>query len=343
LKDCGVVLDLRNQTPYTCQSLPLTAKNGATFLRIVLKGGFDILPDGQLLLAQEQPEVVMEDTYWGEPGKSSVRYESDVILGKPTTDLVVIGHARAPGDRPVEQMDVQVAYENRLIKRLRVFGDRQWWNARITRPAPFSAMPIIYDRAFGGSDEQGSEPRNRAGIGYSSAGSHTDDGMPVPNIEFPDQLIGNEDDRPAPAGLGVISKHWQPRLAYAGTYDEAWLEDQFPLLPADFDERFFQSVAPDQWIKHPQGGEAVAIQGMTPEGVLHFRLPPCEIALHLRYRDGFEDKQMVPETLLIEPDERRLVITWGASADIHGDPFRLLQMRVGEGGAAAMPGCGCGC
>jgi hypothetical protein len=339
-----VVLDLRNQTPYTCQSLPLTARNGATLLRIVLKGGFDILSDGQLGLAQKQPDVLMEDTYWGEPGKSSIRYESDVILGKPTTDLIIVGNARAPGGSPVEEMDVQVAYENRLIKRLRVFGNREWRRgligARITRPEPFSAMPIVYERAFGGSDEKGSEPRNRSGIGYSSEGNHADEGMPLPNVEFPDQLIDSAGDTPEPAGLGVICKHWDPRLSYAGTYDEAWLEDRFPLLPEDFDTRFFQSVPADQWIERPRGGESVSIQGMTTDGLLRFRLPPCEIKLQLRYRDGVEDKLMEPETLLVEPDERRLLITWAASADIHGDPFRLLEMRVGEGGAT-VPGCGC--
>ena len=340
-----MVLDLRNITPFTCQPMPLTAKNGATFLRIVLKGGFEILRDGQLRLAENQPDVVMEDMYWGEPGTSSVRYESDVILEKPATDLVINGQAHAPNGRPVAEMDVAVAFQQRLVKRLRVTGDREWRRGPLgwyrTSAVPFTTMPIVYDRAFGGSDEKGSEPRNRNGTGYSSNFTSAYAGMPVPNIELPDQLINSASDRPWPAGLGVISKHWEPRLTYAGTYDAAWLENKFPLLPHNFDNHFFHSVSRDQWIPRPRGRELVAIQGMTPDGLLGFELPPCEIRLRLRYRDRVEAKYMAPETVLVEPEERRLVITWGASADIHGDPFQLLTIEVGETADGGRYDCGC--
>jgi len=201
-------------------------------------------------------------------------------------------------------------------------------------------MPIVYDRAYGGSDEKGSEARNRSGMGYTSSANHDFEGAPGPNIEFPKELISSLSDKPTPAGLGVISKHWEPRLSYAGTYGDEWLEKQFPLLPPDFDTRFFQSVTQDQWVSRPHGGEAVAIQGMTAEGVLRFQLPSCDLNLRLCYRDRTEERLMELDTILVEPDDRRVVLTWRAAADIHGDPFRLLEMIIGKS-SQNLADCGC--
>ncbi len=65
-----------------------------------------------------------------------------------------------------------------INKRLRVFGDRYWekgrFGLRMTEPEPFENMPIIYERAFGGIDEQASTPeqlimeeRNPVGTGFA--------------------------------------------------------------------------------------------------------------------------------------------------------------------------------
>lgn len=340
-----MVLAVSNASGFTCQPLPLTARTGATVLRIVLKAGFSIAADGHAEPLEVQPEVVMEDQYWGDPGASSVRYESDVVLDKPFTDLVVVGQAHAPRGRVVKVMDVTLAYQRRVLKRLRVTGDRSWirgaFGWTMSEPQFFDAMPLRYDRAYGGSDEAGSEARNRSGTGYASRFDKQFEGRPCPNVEFPDQLIHSVSHRPDPAGLGVISKNWQPRLAFAGTYDDAWLDRQFPLLPADFDSRFFQSVAADQWIARPHGGEQIVVTGMTPDGSLGVTLPPCDVNLGLHYRSRSEHKPMDLDTVMLEPDERRLILTWRATADIHGDPFNLLEMVIGPREDAVAGDCGC--
>jgi len=329
-----MVLELRNNTPFTCQQLPLLDKKGANILRIVLKAGYGFTRDGQLQIAENQPEVVMEDKYWGEPGQSSVRYESDITLDKPQTDLVINGSAHAPRGQAVHEMNVNVYYQGQILKALRVFGDRVWKRGplcwRKTTPRPFVKMPIVYERAYGGSDKKGSVARNRCGTGYASSLGRRFTGTSLPNIEFPEQPIRSPRNKPTPAGLGVIAKHWEPRLSFAGTYDDAWLENGFPLLPHDFDMRFNQSVPPDQWIARPQGDEIIKITGMSPDGDLYIQLPPCLMGLTLHYRDRSEEKPMDLDTVLIECDEQRLTLTWRASADTHGDPFRLLVMVIGQ-------------
>ena len=75
-------------------------------------------------------------------------------------------------------------------------------------------------------------------------------------------------------GLGIRRATRQPRYPYAGTYDQHWIDEVFPFLPADFDDRYYQAAPEDQWIDEPQGGEEVVLVNLTPEGRTSFRLPP---------------------------------------------------------------------
>src|SRR6185295_20359925 len=106
---------------------------------------------------------------------------------------------------------------------------------------------------------------------------------------------------------------------------------------------FFQSVTEDQWIGKPSGGEEVGVAGMTSDGPLRFRLPDCRVHLGLQYRDRLENRTMDLETVLVEPDERRLTLVWGAVADIHGDPFRLLHIVIGDPAMKSAPTSGSPC
>jgi len=45
--------------------------------------------------------VLRTPEYFGAPGNSSVRYDSDLVLTKTTTDIIVIGHSYAPDGRPI--------------------------------------------------------------------------------------------------------------------------------------------------------------------------------------------------------------------------------------------------
>ena len=336
-------LELVNSTPFTADRYALTARNGATFLRIVLKGAFDVLDNGQVKPAEVQPAIVMEDEYWGAPGKSAVKYESELLLYKPATDLVVVGDACAPGDRPVTRMMVGLSYQGRRLKQFQVSGDREWRRGLLgwspSAPKYFTRIPVTYDRAYGGTDDEGSEPRNRSGMGYSTRASNME-GLPVPNIEWANDLSDSPSKRPAPAGFGVIARNWMPRMKYAGTYDDQWLETQFPLLPADFDDRFFHSVAADQWIDPPRGGEEIVIDGMSPRGQIRFALPSCAASVSLSYTSGQTQSMMRTETVLVDTLRRTCTVTWSADADIHGDPFRLERITIGDPSGAKPCGCG---
>ena len=44
--------------------------------------------------------------FHGDPGTTSLKYDSDFFISKPTTDILLHGHAYAPNGQAVAQVDV---------------------------------------------------------------------------------------------------------------------------------------------------------------------------------------------------------------------------------------------
>jgi hypothetical protein len=65
------------------------------------------------------------------------------------------------------------------------------------------------------------------------------------------QQMAQYDYEYAVAGFGALNKAWAPRLALAGTYDDAWLSQRHPYLPKDFDFAFWNGAPVDQQIAFP--------------------------------------------------------------------------------------------
>jgi hypothetical protein len=208
-----------NRTPFAADRGWVRDRDGAEVWLVAVKATFDIRADGTTAISQEQPPVLRLPQYFSEPGKSSIRYESDLMLTKRTTDVTVVGHACAPAGQRVQQLDVGFRV-GPIQKVLRVFGDREWGAASASDPQPFERMPLVYERAYGGVDRLSATPdvdwdwRNPVGTGYATSRRHAS-GLRLANIEDPKHLIGSWSDRPAPAGFGPVASHWQPRAALA--------------------------------------------------------------------------------------------------------------------------------
>lgn len=311
------MLQLSNDTPFEAELLPLPDREGIDTLFTLVKGTF-VLSRG-CAIADEQAPVVLEDAYHGEPGKSSIRTPSDVCLDKPGTDVLLIGSAWAPNGEPAWQVDVSLAI-GPVRKVVRVFGDRVWKTgaagASMSWVAPFVRMPLVWERAFGGSDETNKGPtadaRNPVGAGFRARhGMKPLNGMPLPNIENPSSLITSPADTPLPAAFAPVAANWQPRVAYAGTYDDAWQSSRAPYLPLDFDTRFFQLAPADLITPAPLlGGEAVEVRGASPDGVLHSRLPAVQLEVRHQMAGGEQTVPAVLDTVIVEPDADRLIMVW---------------------------------
>ena len=51
-------------------------------------------------------------------------------------------------------------------------------------------------------------------------------------------------------GLSAVGKAWLPRRTLAGTYDDDWLKNQWPLPPKDFDDAYWNCAPADQQVPH---------------------------------------------------------------------------------------------
>ena len=316
-----------------------TDRAGSQVLVVVVKATYRVLEDGRVRLAGAQVPPTVADVSRGEPGRSSLLYESDFATTKPKTDILLSGHAYAPGGKPTEVLDAQMSV-GPVTKTVRVFGDRIWkpgfmLGYDLSSPAPFTKMPLVYERAFGGIDETEvddprEERRNPVGRGFHRLTARNIEGTLLPNLENPKELIRNPYETPEPAGFGPLGRAWAPRVKYAGTYDEAWKEKRFPFLPEDFDERYFQAAPADQIVGPLKGGEKVTLRNLTPEGRLEFALPAPDVAVKVTGRDELEEElPTVLDTVLLEPDERRLSLVWRASWRLPVKPSRILEVEAG--------------
>jgi hypothetical protein len=328
------MLQFKNGTPFQGSIYLMPDAEGIDTLFAVVKGTF-VLGE-RLALVEKQLPVTLADEYHGEPGTSSIKNPSNVSLTKPATDVLLLGSAYAPGGRPTTYMDVTLA-AGPLQKSVRVFGDRIWRgsvNASVSDAAPFVRMPLVWERAYGGMDRKGeeprAEPRNPVGAGYRAKdGEKPVDGLRLPNLEDPADLVTSPRQHPAPACFAPICAHWQPRVAYAGTYDARWQQERAPYLPQDFDARFFQMAPPGLVAPgYMQPGDRIDVRGATPSGTLQVQLPPVRIQITYVV-DG--SPQPVPanlDTVVIEPDEGRLVLVWRAALSCDKKALRVSEVRA---------------
>lgn len=317
--------------------------SGRELLVVVIKGTFVLPPSGGAVrLHEKQQPLVMADTFSGEPGLSAPVHEVDFAPRKHRCDVLLLGSAYAPGGRAVTRTQVGLTV-GPMRKVLDVVGPRVWQagvtGIRASEPAPFTRLPISYDEAFGGVDQASDQPEEHAAFMLNPAGkgyrlqlkSDWIDGLPLPLTEEPGEPVTWPSNAYRPMAFGPIGRGWQQRAAYAGTYDQHWLDHDFPFLPKDFDERYYQAAPADQQMPIPTQALEVVLENLTPDGIRRFTLPHFEAPVYLFPRRGErEDHVAQLDTIVLEPDEERLMLTWRLTRPIRRDPSEILQIHVGK-------------
>ncbi|GLS05065.1 hypothetical protein GCM10007860_22150 [Chitiniphilus shinanonensis] len=366
-----VIVGTRHLLASTFTALDL---HGREHLVIVAKASWRVPLPGQRPQPLPPSPLVPADLHVGEPGVSAMLYGSDFVRHKPRCDVLFDASAHSPGGQPVRELPV-VWQVGPLKKGLRVLGPRIWrkrlGRLGLSRPEPFTRQPLHYGLAYGGTREyetgKGDKKQvlteallsNPVGLGW--AGKHTLkqlDGAPAPSLESLEQPIRKPGGPYEPVACSAVGRHWLPRRDYAGTYDAQWQEEVFPLLPADFDERFNQCAPLDQQMDYPRGGEPVVLRNMLPDrDDVRFVLPRLDgLKLRVLRTDySVEEPSPVVDTLYFElddPDGPRFSAIWRASVPIrrriqefdtvalgpvNSQWWRDKVLGLGSGGCA---GCG---
>jgi hypothetical protein len=337
-------MELLNATKMQAEYTLGMEPDGRERLVVVVKGTFVIPKDGhgEPELADDQVPLIMADEFTGEPGLSAPVYESDFAAFKPRCDVLLNGSAYAPAARPAECVTgtLRVASINKSFD---VVGDRIWDKLLLSvtpsEPKPFQVMPITYDRAFGGVDTAQDDPdkcdaytSNPIGIGYYPVTRRKNlVGKPLPNTQQTNNPVKSPTGKYVPMSFGPIGRNFESRVAFAGTYDQNWLDNVFPFLPDDFDPRYYQAAPTNQQIDYPRGGEMVELINLTPNGQTTFPLPKVQVPVEFN-NASYErtEVQAVLDTIIIEPDEDRLMLVWRASAPLKKNIFEMRQVIVGR-------------
>jgi hypothetical protein len=306
----------------------------------VVKGTFEVDAQGCLRLAKTQRPLVYADEHYGDPASTSIRYECDFALEKPFTDVLVVGKAVAPQGKMHKELAVRLEVQGRS-KDILVTGNRRWVPLLVglapSAPEAFVEMPLTYDRAFGGHDDSRGEgktvvePRNLAGVGFHPHRPHKDIvGTPLPNLEHVRHRIRSCRDKSEPIGFGVLGRSWKPRIDFAGTYDQKWLDETAPFLPADFDSRYFQSAPLDQQFPHFKGGEKIRCFNMAAAPIVEYVMPALVVPFRFNFVDKTVDRHGILDTVIVEPHIHLAMLLWRASVPL-GKKLNLLQsIEVGE-------------
>ncbi|WP_214472651.1 DUF2169 domain-containing protein [Mesorhizobium sp. dw_380] len=301
---------IENRTPFVAGTFVQANADGNEVFLAVFSASFDMPGDAtQFQPAVEQLPVSFGDVPFGDPACSSTRYEGEIAWTKPGIDIILNGQAYAPREGRVQEMQVGLKVAS-IRKVLNVTGDRLYDAGSYSQPHPFARMPIIYERAYGGTDDSGrTDPRNPLGVGFHHARS-ADRAVKThaPNVTYASEPFRSPSDQPRPAGFGVIGRGWHPRLPLAGTYDQAWIDNQWPLPPRNFDPRHNLCAPADQQLQRLNEGEEVSVIGMTPDGRWDFRIPRVVAPIRLLYDNRAEDHPFHIDTVVIEPDLRRVTL-----------------------------------
>jgi hypothetical protein len=328
------MLPLDNYTPFAVEGLGTRDERGHEFWLVGIKASFEIDPEGKQMPLKKQIPLNMAPVFAADPNE--LLDEDDFNIEKKHTDVLIAGHAYAPEGRPSVETIARVKIGD-LDKAVKVTGDRIFLPGpaavRMSQPEPFINKAITWRRTYGGTDTMASrpdwDPRNPIGTGFS-VGREGLIGKTAPNFEYPDAPF-RDNRNGQPAGFGPVSRHWQPRAKYAGTYGDLWKKTRDPLPPSDFNRLYYQCAPEDQQTRTPLiGYEDVRLGGFTLSGFMQFLLPRItfDIITHFRGRPDAGHEPAILHTLRIMPDDRQFSMTWVSALPVPYDEDHLLKSTV---------------
>lgn len=293
-------MELVNPTPLPGLAFRQFDQNGDLDCVVTLRGTFEHVQGGAARWCDDQMPLQWQDSYAGDPHETTLIHQGDLVPEKTGTDVTFLGQSYPPApDRTRWRCGMEIAG---VAKQLHVSGPRVWrpviersgWRRnratisgwQLGEAAHVASVPLDWSHASGGRPAFGDGDRleeNPLGMGrIGAAADWVEQDVSAPQIT----LEATPQPETPPVSLAPIPPFWPQRSCHAGTFDEAWQAERHPLLPHDFDPRFWQ-CAPDDQIARPflRGDESYRLTHLHPEHPQAVgRLPGLFLAL--RVDDG---------------------------------------------------------
>jgi hypothetical protein len=354
----SLAVDLVNTTPLAA-ALNVASLAGRAERRglLTVKATFRLGARGAELDTKDPLPILARD----EPTALGLLPRDDVPRRDGRCEVLLLAAAHAPAQAPVQRMTVSLSI-GAARRELLVTGDREWAgegpSAVPGAPEPFRRMPLVWERAFGGTasvlvDEDSPldfvDPRNPYGKGFDAAGPARElcrewrapPPYPVlpparllPNIEDPAAPVTRWDDAPepccwatAPAGVDLHL------LRAARSFDR----ERPPPIEEVTAPRVSYRAHPDLVLDIPPPGTRVLALGVRPLGEpFDFALP--DLRVHADYVVGsYRGRRALKlETLVLLPEEGRfyMVLRHAFTVPYRAGEERAMRLvaEIGRGG-----------
>jgi len=292
-----------NDTSFACTAIPWGLSPSRACFTVIAKASADLAPKGPAKL-RPRADAPTNECAVEEGDLRVVVYPSDLVPFKARADVVLVGHAYAPGGEAT-QMDVEMslgAGENSIVRKIRVFGDRQWtkgFRGGASPPSKFARMPLRWERAFGGP----TSADNPVGSGLVDRSPGGRGPGALANLEHADSPVRVPSQKPAPACPAPLPLAWAERRS-PGVKAAPW-----PFFPEDLDWTRYQAAPPEQRLAFLRGDEPFSLTGVHPtEAAIEGALPGVRArCFALRAESGvFEEVPLRLDTVVFSTDESKL-------------------------------------
>ncbi len=299
-------------------------------LILTAKATFRIEDNGQVKLEQETPFPLLNED---QPTELGLQPRDNLPRLDPAFEVMLLGKAYAPGGRATTEMTVTLSVGD-VQHEMDVIGERVWQgegdSASMSPPEAFDTMPLVWERAFGGSKQvlidreaslDVSSPMNAEGKGFDHITQARElgdafncpEGYPqfdatrsLPNLETPDQRVKYWSDLPLPVC-------WAPVPHSSGLIFERFKRScekrgkDYVVMDAP---EMLHRAHPDWVIDTPGAGAVVSLEGACNRGSIKFRLPELRVVADFQVGDQGEAIELNPRTLVLLPEEQKFYITY---------------------------------
>jgi hypothetical protein len=328
-------LDLVRLCPLGVAALVWEPAAGETRLTVCVKATYALVHGEEAVLAPHQEEATDDAS-----PQATLFVPSDFVPFKPRADVLLVGHARAPGGVPVDSLSVRLRVGD-FSKGLRITGDRLWASGpegmRPGPTAPFVEMPLRYERGV---------RRGENLVGLDPSPHRQEAGRPLPNIDVTETRT---------PGFGPLPARWRARLHSLSEPALAWAQGSGaacgPIVsqslrtapapaPPGFDFGFFNVAPRDQQIDVLSSTTTLSLENLVADHPrFETRLPPLTPRV---FRVDPRTGRATPvelrcDTLWIDCDRALAVLSWRGATPLDpadaGDAGQVVVLMEGCGQA----------
>jgi hypothetical protein len=250
---------LTAQGPFAVGSVIWRDARGKLVCTIVAKATYALVPGESSPLSEPVP-IQEDDGHWDDDPAKSVYVPGDLAPFKQTAEVVVVGSAFAPGERPAARVGVRVLIGS-IDKSLDAWRPRRFrQDGNLEESGLQKRFSLRYELAAGGAGTD-----NPVGMELERADARGRYG--VPQILPATFAVARRDEFVPSVGLGPIAPTWPTRAASLLPAHATWLRDiAGSPLPQGFFARFFQVAPADQWLDRAlAANERLVLEGLHPE------------------------------------------------------------------------------